>query len=631
MFITMMRRHTKGIMIKVMIGLIAVVFIFWGIYSFRETPGAKIAYVNGDLITGQEYEAVYREMLDALQKQYKEYWNDNLIKVFQLKQRALESLINKRLISQEAARIGLKVTDDEASNAILTYPAFQVNGVFDEGRYRSLLRYNRMEPADFELGIKSELLGKKIHDFIKCFIPIIDTEIINYYTYQKERINIGFVSFNPRNFKGKTEVKQDVREAYFKENKEKYRIPAQIKIAYLTLDPSDFVDKATIVEQEISDFYELNPERFKDPKQIKARHILFKVSPNASKSEVGEAIERAIAVLKKARGGEDFAALARKYSQDPTASKGGDLGYITRGQMPKPFEERAFSLKAGEISGPVRTQFGWHIIKVDDIKDGTIKTLPEVRDQIVTTLKKDISSDMAHERILTLMDQMPYDVNLATYAAKEGLKVNESDYFSKDAPIPGLGEDERLKKSIYSLDKGEVSEVIEHKGKFYILQVADVKDSYIPEISEVSDQLNNDLADHLCLVAAKKEAEKYLEELKGGADWFELAKKKGLETDETGFFTRERDTPKIGYSPSISEAAFSLSTQKRYPDQVFEVSKKVYVIGWLNREEINMKDFDKEKKAFKQALLSTKERRIFNTWLQSLKGKADIKIVTPIE
>ena len=631
MFITMMRRHTKGIMIKVMVGLIAVVFIFWGIYSFRETPGAKIAYVNGDLITGQEYEVVYRDMLDALQKQYKEYWNDNLIKVFRLRQRALESLINKRLISQEAARIGLKVTDDEVADAILAYPAFQVNGEFDEGRYRSLLRYSRMEPADFESGMKSELLGQKIHHFIKCFLPIIDTEIMDYYTYQKEKINIGFVSFNPRDFKGKIELNETEMEDYFTENKEKYRIPAKIKIAYLAIDPSDFADKVTISEREISDFYELNQERFEDPKQIKASHILFKLSPDAPKLEETKAKEKAIAILKRARDGEDFAALARKYSQGPTASKGGNLGYFKRGQMLKPFEELAFKLKAGDIGEPVRTRFGWHIIKVEDIKEANIKSLTEVQDQIVATLKKDISGDMAHERILTLMDQMPYDVSLATYAAKEGLKVNESDYFSKDENIPGLGEDERLKKSIYSLDKGEVSEVIEHKGKFYILQVVDVKDSYIPETSEVSDQLNEDLTDHLCLVAAKKEAEEYLENLKGGADWFELAKKKGLETDETGFFTRERDTPKIGYSPSISEAVFSLSSQERYPDQVFEVSKKVYVIRWLNREEINMKDFDKEKKAFKQALLLTKERRIFNAWLQSLKGKADIKIVTPIE
>ena len=203
MFITLMRKHTKGILIKVMVGLIAVVFIFWGVYAIREKPGSKIAYVNGELITGLEYDAKYREMLDALQKQYKQYWNDTLIEAFQVKQRALDSLIEKRLISQESARIGLGVTDDEVANAIVTYPAFQVNGEFDEGRYRSLLNYNRMEPTDFESAIKLELLGQKIRHVIKCFFPLTDMEIMSYYSYQKEKVNIGFVSFNPEDFKGK--------------------------------------------------------------------------------------------------------------------------------------------------------------------------------------------------------------------------------------------------------------------------------------------------------------------------------------------------------------------------------------------------------------------------------------------
>jgi len=631
MFITLMRKHTKGILIKVMVGLIAVVFIFWGVYAIRETPGAKIAYVNGDLITGMEYEAQYREMLDALQKQYKEYWNDSLIKAFQIKQRALNSLIDKRLISQEANRIGLGVTDDEVANAIFTYPAFQLNGEFHEGRYRSLLRSNRMEPTDFESAIKLELLGKKIRHSIKCFFPITNMEIMDYYTYQKEKVNIGFVSFNPRDFKGKTEVKQDEKEAYFEANKEKYRIPEKIKIAYLAIDPSDFLDKVTIAEKEILDFYELNQETFKDPKQIKARHILLKVSPDASESEETETKEKALSLLKRLKDGEDFTTLAKKYSQDPAASKGGDLGYFTRGQMVKPFEELAFSLKKGELGGPVKTQFGWHIIRVDDIKDATVKTFTEVRNQIVTTIKNDISKEIARERALTLMDQMPYDIDLATYATQHGLTVKETDYFPKKGTIPGLGEDERLTKSINSLEKGETSEIIEHKDKFYIIQVVDNKNSHIPKMSEVSVQLQKDFVDHLSLVSAKREAESYLEELKGGADWFELAKNKGLKTDETGFFTRRENIPKIGYSPLLSEVTFSLSSQKRYPDEVFEVNNNVYIIRWLTKENINMKDFDKEKKSFQQMLLLTKDRRIFNAWLQSIKEKATIKIVTPIE
>jgi len=631
MFITMLRRHTKGILIKVMIGLIAVVFIFWGIYSFRERPGAKIAYVNGDLITGQEYEAVYRDMLEALQKQYREYWNDNLIKVFRLRQRALDTLIRKRLISQEAERLSLRITDDEVADAILAYPTFQVNGEFDEGRYRSLLRYNRMETVDFESGIKLELLGQKVHQYIKSFFPLTDMEIEDYYTYQKEKINIGFVSLDPQDFKGKIEIKQEEKEGYFEENKEKYRISERIKIAYLTLDPSDFLDKANISEKEISDFYELNQERFKDPKQIKARHILFKVPPDAPESEEANAKDRALAILKRVRDGENFTTLAKEYSQDPTASEGGDLGYLKRGQLDKPLEELAFTLKTGEIGGPVRTPSGWHIVKVEVIKDATIKTLLEVWDQIEETLRKDISRDMAHERALSLMDQMPYDIELTTYAAQHGLTGKESDYFPKDGAIPVLGGDERLKESINSLDKGEVSEVIEHKDKFYIIQVVDIKGSYIPKVSDVSEKLNKDFMDHLSLVAAKSEAEGYLEELKGGADWSELVKKENLKTEETGFFSRGESIPKIGFAPSLYEAAFSLSSQKGYPDEVFEVNKKVYIIRWLNRKDINREDFDKEKKDFKQALLLTKERRISNAWLQSIKEKAEIKIVTPLE
>jgi len=492
MFITLMRKHTKGILVKVMVGLIAVVFVFWGVYAIREKPGSKIAYVNGDLITGLEYEAKYREMLDALQKQYKEYWNDSLIKAFQIKQRALDSLIEKRLISQESARIGLGVADDEVANAIVTYPAFQVNGEFDEGRYMSLLRHNRMEPTDFESAIQLELLGQKIQHFIKCFFPLTDMEIINYYTYQKEKVNIGFVSFNPKNFKGKTEIKQDEKEEYFKAHKEKYRVPEKIKIAYLALAPSDFLDKVTIEEKEISDFYELNQESFKNPKQIKARHILLKLSSDAAESEETETKEKALSLLKRLKDGEDFATLAKKYSQDPAASNGGDLGYFSRGQMVKPFEELAFRLKKGEIGGPVKTKFGWHVIRVDDIKDATVKSFPEVRNQIVTTIKNDIGKEIAHERGLTLMDQMPYDIDLAAYAAQHGLTVKETDYFPKKGAIPGLGEDERLKKSLYSLEKGETSEIIEHNDKFYIIQIVDNKNSQYSKMNEVSAQLQKD-------------------------------------------------------------------------------------------------------------------------------------------
>jgi peptidyl-prolyl cis-trans isomerase D len=632
MFMTMMRRQSKSILIKIIIGLIGVVFVFWGIYTIRGArPGSKIAYVNGDLISGLEYQATYRDMLLALQRQYKDYWNEEIIEAFQLKQKALENLIDKRLMSQEASRLGLKVNDEEIADAIYDYPAFQVNGVFDENRYRSLLNYNRMEPADFEAGIGSELLGEKISHFIKSFFPVTDNEIIDYYTFQNEKINLGFVTFNSEDFKAEAKATQTNMEEYFKKHEEEYRIPAQIKIAYITLEPSDFKDKVSVTEAEIADYYEYNPGRFKEQKQVKARHILLKVPPDASNEAEAEIKDKALEILKRAQHGEDFSELAKKYSQDTSnASKGGDLDYFKKGQMVKPFEELAFSMKKGEIGGPVRTRFGWHVIKVEDIKEEKVKTLDEVHDEIEATLKQDIARDIAHERALALMDQMPYDINLASYASQHGLTIRESDFFAKQGNIPGFGTDEKLKQAIYSLDEGEVSEILEHEGKYYIIQVTDTKNSYIPTMSEVADQLRKDVEDHLCLEAARKKAEQYLEELRGGADWQKLAKRKNTSTKVTGFFSRGGNIPNIGYEPSVSEAAFLLSDQTRYPDHPLTVHNKVYVIRWLSKEKIDKESLDKEKGNYAQILSLSKERRVMDRWLRTLKERASIKMVTPL-
>ena len=170
--LSLMRKHAKSWLIKFLIFIIAIVFIFYFGYSFTARRGLKMAYVNGDLISGLEYDKTYRDLLEALQKQYKDMWNDNLIKTFDLKNRALEGLISQKLISQEAKRLGLDVTEEEVQKAIMNYPAFQVNGQFVIGRYRSLLNYNRMKPEDFEASISQDLLEEKLKQFLFAFMEV---------------------------------------------------------------------------------------------------------------------------------------------------------------------------------------------------------------------------------------------------------------------------------------------------------------------------------------------------------------------------------------------------------------------------------------------------------------------------
>ena len=631
MLLGIMRKHAKSWLIKCLIGIIAVVFIFYFGYSFTAKRGLKIAFVNGELISSMEYEKAYYDLLEALQRQYKAAWNDNLIKVFDLKNRALNNLINRKLISQEAKKLGLDVTEIETQKAIMDYPPFKINGQFDNRLYRSILSRNHMKAEDFEADMGQDLLEKKLKQFLFAFIEVTDQEVLDYYTYSNEKIKISFVQFKPDKFNKSIKPDQISLEKFFDKHKEKYRVPEKIKLTYLEIDPEIFKEQVKIGNKEIKDYYEYNIDTFLQPKQVKVRHILFKLAQDATEAEEKKVKERARTVLKKARQSKDFSALAREYSEGPTKSEGGDLGYFSAGKMVKPFEDAAFKLKKGEISDLVRTPFGYHIIRVEDIKEAGTRTLDEVRDQIVDIMFVNASAELAHEKGLSLIDQMPYDTDLGEYAAEHELKAKHTGYISQDETIPGIGENKKLYKSLFSLEKNETSELIELKGKFYIFQVSDRKASYLPEFKEVVDKVKKDFIPYLMAKEARAAAESYLAELQKGESWDKLAKSKHLEPEESNFFSRQEPIPKIGYDPVLYELAFNLGKNKRYPDTIFENDKGAFVIRWEASKGIDEEKYQKEKEKFRFSLMQAKHERLFGKWLENLKKNAEIEIVTAVD
>jgi len=624
MLLSLMRRHAKSWLIKFLIAIIALVFIFYFGYSFTSKEGVKVAEVNGEVISGMEYQRTYRELLTNLKREYGTVWNDNLIKVFDLKNRALEELIDKKIISQEARRIGMDITEKEIQDRILSYPAFQFRGQFDENRYRSLLANNRMKPENFETIIAQDMLRQKLSQFLLTFLLASDREILEQYTYMNQQVKIGFVHFAPEDFKESIQIDPDPMKNYFEEHKEAYRIPEKIKLSYITIDPDDFREKIRLDDLEIVSYYEDNMEMFTEERQVKARHILFKVDPDAPEDEEKKVKERALEVLEKAHSGSDFSELAKQYSEGPTREDGGDLGYFSRGRMVKPFEDAAFAMEKGQISDLVRTSFGYHIIKVEDIREEKTKPLEEVREQISDILTRTQSMDLANEKALSLIDQMPYDVDLDEYAAQHQVPASTTAYFSRDDPVPELAGDGRLLESIFALQEKDVSDVIEFKEKFYIFQVSSKKPSYLPEMEEVSEELREDYGLYLAKKEAESAAEKYLAELKGGRDWSALAEEWNMETDTTDFFTRLDFPPKIGMTPGLQEVAFKLSRENRYPDTIFENEKGAYVIRWEAEKGIDKEKFKEEKERYAASLMMTKQQYIFRSWLDRLKMRADI-------
>jgi peptidyl-prolyl cis-trans isomerase D len=623
MLLSLMRKHAKSWLIKVLIGIIALVFIFYFGYSFTD-EGAKVAEVNGEVISLLEYENVYRELLTGLQQEYQDMWSDSLIEAFDLKNRALESLIEEKIISREAEKTGLDVTEKEIRDRIIEFPAFQYNGSFDSNRYRTFLANYRMSAEDFEESIAQELLQEKLMQFLTTFLVVSDQEVLDYYTYFNEKVKVSFVQFSAEDFKDSVNMDYSLMRDYFEQHRGVYRIPENIRIDYMVIHPEDFRDEVEINEWEIRAYYEDNPSMFKQEKEVRARHILFRVPSDATEDEEEKIREKALSVLEQARSGQDFAELAREYSEGPSNEQGGDLGYFSEGQMVEPFEEAAFNMEEGQISDLVKTTYGYHIIKVEDIKEERVKDFEEVRDQILDILIGNESEDLAHETALSLMDRMPYDIHLAEYAAENDISVISTEYFSQEDPIPYIQGDEKLKKLVFSLQDKEISEVIEFNDNFYIIQVMDRKPSYLPEMDEVADQVEADYKEYLATMEAKSAAQSYLEKLRQGNDWDELAEEMNMQPETTDFFARLDFPENIGVIQGLNEAAFNLGVDNRYPQSVFEGEEGVFVIRWEDKQGIDKEKYQEEKQRYADSIISSKRQILYYSWLQRLKDRADI-------
>jgi len=281
MLLSLMRKHAQSWLIKVVIAIIAVVFVLYFGTMRQSDRNAKTAMVNGELITTQAYQSAYHDLMDTFQKQYKDLWNDDLIKALDVKNLALRNLINQILIEQEAHRLGLEVTDDEIQKAVMGYSAFQVNGRFDMDRYQDLLGYKRLTPEDFEEMLRQELLNGKLRQFLAAFSNVTDQEVRDNFTFNHEKIKISFVQFTPDKFRDDVQLNESETKDFFEKHKERYRVPRKIKIAYLEINPQSFEGAIQISDEEIISYYEYNMDTFSEPKKVKARHILFKLSETA--------------------------------------------------------------------------------------------------------------------------------------------------------------------------------------------------------------------------------------------------------------------------------------------------------------------------------------------------------------
>jgi len=623
--LSLMRKHAGTWMIKIILGAIVVVFVFWGVGSYTSRRSGRVADVNGTIVTLDDYRHTYSNLVEQVRQSFGNNLNDELIQTLQLRKRALDQLVDRVLMLQAAEKLKIQVSDEELTQTIRNFSAFQTAGVFDNQRYLNTLSRTKLSPETFEEQQRELLIIDKLQTFITGNIKVSDLEAQQWYGWNNAEVDLDYVLLEPGQFKNIEPTADEIRD-FFDQHKETYKTDPEIKVRYLHLKPGNFAAKVTVAEEDIRDYYESNPEKFKNPKTVHARHILIKVDQNANPEEVESARQRAEDVLEMAKEGRDFAALARQYSEGPTKTKGGDLGTFRRETMVKPFADKAFSMEAAEISDPVRTRFGWHIIKVEKINPAKTRTLDEAREEIQKTLKAERSRNLAYDEAEAVYDATFEGQNLANIAQERDLKILTTELFTQKSPPKEIKNAARFASAAFSLPINEISDVQEFGDGYYLMEVVDKVPSKVPELKAVEDKVKKDVIKEKQDAKVLAEANTFLTELKNGQPFVTASQKFKLAPKKTGFFKRNGSIPTIGYEAEIARTAFKLSDHNQLPGEPIKGQKGYYVIRFRQRQEPASNGFEKEKAAIKERLLQQKTFKTIEAWLNRIKSESQISI-----
>ncbi|RZB31731.1 MAG: peptidyl-prolyl cis-trans isomerase D [Desulfobacteraceae bacterium Eth-SRB1] len=621
----LLRNHAKNWLIKIILGAIVIVFVFWGVGSFRSDKGGRVALVNGETISVEEYKEEYDHLVERLRQRFGNSLNDETMKMLQIKRQALYSLINQKLILQEAEKLNFRVSEKELAGTIGGIEAFQIAGVFDQDRYRKVLQRNSLTPEEFEDNQRKFILIEKLRGLILGSIKVSDSEAMEWYKWSNASVNIDFVLFEPEKYKD-IKVSADEIKIYFNDRKESYKTEPMIKARFLHFDPETYRSNVNITDDDIQDYYEANLEEFRTDKTVDARHILIEIDREAGPEAVEEGRNNALYILKKIREGKDFGEMALQYSACPSKDNGGRLGAFKKEEMVKPFADMAFSMKAGEISEPVLTRFGWHIIKVEKINEESTLSLEEAKKSIRKKLTDIKVNDYAYNEAEVVYDAAIKGDDLIKAAAEQNLKMLTTDFFTGKGPDKGIKHREKFASAAFNLAVMEFSDILNIGDGYYIIQVVEKIPAKIPELNDVMERVKVDLIKVRKDEKAVKDAKEFLSDLKSGKSIAEECKKFDMTLTTSGFFKRNDSVPGIGPEREIIEAAFSLSDQNKTPEDIIKGAKGYYVISLKERKDSAPEGFDKEKANIKEGLLQQKQLATFNEWLLQIRNDSDITI-----
>ena len=525
------RDRAQGWIAWVIVILISIPFALWGIQSYLGV-GSEIvvAKVNGVEIKEQDLQRRVQQARIQLRERLGAAYDAAQLDDRRLRQEVLDDMIRETLLLDASDRLGFRVSDQELQAQILAEPAFQRGGQFDKALYEQMLELQGLSPAMYEAQLRQRLVGTQMVRGVVGSELVTTAEREAYQRLSDQQRELTWLRIPAARYVEDSPIAEDEIQAYYSANTARFQIPEQVRLEYLVLDANALASGETVSEDELRRVYESEQARFGQPERRKVRHILLPVPQDADEAQAQAVLEEIQAVRERIQGGEPFEEVAKAVSKDPgSASNGGSLGEIEQGIMDPVFDQAAFGLAAGELSEPVRSRFGYHLIEVQEIVPARIKPFEEIRESLTQELARQKAESLFYdlgERLANVVYENPDSLKPA--AEELGLTIQQSDWIARTGGEGLLGHP-KVTAAAFSeevLNERHNSDLIEPEKEVLqavVVRVIDHREASTRPLDEVRDEIVAALRQERAREAALQAAESGAEKLRGGADWSAVA------------------------------------------------------------------------------------------------------------
>jgi peptidyl-prolyl cis-trans isomerase D len=624
---TWMRRVSPYLLAAVLIAFI-VSLAYFGTQSGsggKGGGGAAVVTVNGDVVSAVTFDRAYRSAVEQTRQMAGDRWTEELPRMLRLREQVVERLVEERLVAQGAGREGIVVSDAELAEQIVRIGAFQEGGRFSRDRYVRLLAMTQppMTPGDFETDFRAELVRQRLQALITGGATVSPAEVQQAWEAERSRVKIGYLLVAPG--AGEALAVTDAElEAYHKAHPAEFTQPERRRVLVAVL-PTASVPAPAVSDADIEAAFKARRSQFEQPARTKVSHVLIKVPTVGGSAAEDQARARAETALTRIRGGADFAAVAKEMSEDPsTAGRGGDLGLIGQGELVPEVDKLIQSLKAGQVGGPIRSPFGYHVVKVFEVVPGSRKELKEVAPTLRATLAAEGQIKAHRDRAQEAQRALLVASDFAAEAKKLGLTVREAGPLRRGDAVEGVGRVAEASDAIFALPPDGVGSPVRVPEGYAIFRLLQIEPARPLPLAEARADVTRAVRRQKAVEEAKGRASTLAEAVRKGEDPRALARQGSATYAEVGPFSRAEPMGDRALGQVLGPVALGLP--EGGIGGPIEGPGGFYVVKLLGRERPDPAAFEAARPQIEARLLREKRARLWQAWIAAARAGAKVEI-----